>query len=128
VAVEKTKAELVAKEVEAAIRKAGINPAHVDSDDHIESNQAKGWITAEQAATAREIRKTVAEEKSASLPEPKVQAIAAGRMAKFYKEYTLLEQKYEGGGEDAGKITVKEFLAKKHLTVTDFKRVNLNLE
>ncbi|MDR1762488.1 MAG: translation elongation factor Ts [Dysgonamonadaceae bacterium] len=128
VAIEKTKAELVEKEVEAALRKAGINPAHVDSDDHIESNQAKGWITAEQAAKAREIRKTVAEEKAASLPEQKVQAIAAGRMAKFYKEYTLLEQKYEGGGDDAGKITVKEFLAKKHLTVSEFKRVSLNVE
>ncbi|MDR2473141.1 MAG: translation elongation factor Ts [Tannerella sp.] len=128
VAIEKTKAELVAKEVEAALRKAGINPAHVDSDDHIDSNQAKGWITAEQAAQAREIRKTVSEEKAATLSEQKVMGIANGRMAKFYKEYTLLEQKYEGGGEDAGKITVKELLAKKHLTCTDFKRFTLNQE
>jgi elongation factor Ts len=128
VAIEKTKAELVAKEVEAALRKAGINPAHVDSDDHIESNTAKGWITPEVAAKAREIRDEVTKEKSASLPEQKVQAIAGGRMAKFYKEYTLLEQKYEGGGEEAGKITVKELLAKKHLTVTDFRRVTLNAD
>ena len=47
VAVEKTKEEQIAKAVEAAIRKAGVNPAHVDSDDHIESNMAKGWITPE---------------------------------------------------------------------------------
>ena len=128
VAIEKTKTELVAKEVEVAIKKAGINPAHVDSENHIESNMAKGWITAEEAAKAREIRETVTAEKSATLPEQKVNSIAAGRMAKFYKEYTLLEQKYEGGGEEAGKITVKELLMKKQLTCVGFKRVTLNQE
>jgi len=128
VAIEKTKTELVAKEVEVAIKKAGINPAHVDSETHIESNMAKGWITAEDAAKAREIKATVTAEKSATLPEQKVNSIAAGRMAKFYKEYTLLEQKYEGGGEEAGKITVKELLAKKQLTCVAFKRVTLNQE
>lgn len=128
VAIEKTKTELVAKEVEVALKKAGINPAHVDSEDHINSNLSKGWITEEDAAKAREIKTTVTAEKSASLPEQKVNSIAAGRMAKFYKEYTLVEQKYEGGGEEAGKITVKELLAKKHLTCTAFKRVTLNQE
>ena len=128
VAIEKTKAELVAKEVEVALKKAGINPAHVDSEAHIESNMSKGWITAEVAAQAREIKEAVTAEKSASLPEQKVNSIAAGRMAKFYKEYTLLEQKYEGGGEEAGKITVKELLAKKQLTCVGFKRVTLNQE
>ena len=38
VAVEKTKEELVKKAVDAALSKAGINPAHVDSEDHIQSN------------------------------------------------------------------------------------------
>ncbi|VBB44765.1 Elongation factor Ts [uncultured Paludibacter sp.] len=128
VALEKTKAELVAKEVEVALKKAGINPAHVDSEDHILSNITKGWITEEDAAKAREIITTVTAEKSANLPEQKVNAIANGRLNKFYKDYTLLEQKYEGGGEDAGKTTVKELLAKKHLTCTDFKRVTLNQE
>ncbi len=128
VAIEKTKTELVAKEVEVAIKKAGINPAHVDSENHIESNMAKGWITAEEAAKAREIRTTVTAEKSATLPDQKVNSIAAGRMAKFYKEYTLLEQKYEGGSEEAGKITVKELLVKKQLTCVGFKRVTLNQE
>ena len=46
VAIEKTKAEQVQKAVEAALKKAGINPTHVDSEDHMESNMAKGWITA----------------------------------------------------------------------------------
>ena len=128
VAIEKTKTELVAKEVEVALKKAGINPAHVDSEAHIESNMSKGWITAEVAAQAREIIETVTAEKSASLPEQKVNSIAAGRMAKFFKEFTLLEQKYEGGSEEAGKTTVKELLAKKHLTCTGFKRVTLNQE
>ena len=37
VAIEKTKAEQVQKAVEAALKKAGINPAHVDSEEHMES-------------------------------------------------------------------------------------------
>ncbi|OIP82458.1 MAG: translation elongation factor Ts [Porphyromonadaceae bacterium CG2_30_38_12] len=128
VAIDKTKIELIAKEVEVALKKAGINPAHVDSENHIESNMAKGWITAEDAAKAREIKTAVVAEKTATLSEQKVTNIAAGRMAKFFKEYTLVEQKYEGGGEEAGKITVKELLAKKHLTCVAFKRVTLNQE
>ncbi len=128
VAIEKTKIELVSKEVELALKKAGINPAHVDSEDHIKSNMAKGWISAEDAEKAREIKTTVSAEKSATLPEQKVNSIAAGRMSKFFKEYTLLEQKYEGGGEEAGKSTVKELLAKKELTCVAFKRVTLNQE
>ena len=128
VAIEKTKAELVLKEVEVALKKAGINPAHVDSEAHIESNMSKGWITAEVATKAREIKETVTAEKTATLDEKKVNNIAAGRMAKFFKEYTLLEQKYEGCTEEAGEITVKELLAKKHLTCNAFKRVTLNQE
>ncbi|MDE7393263.1 MAG: translation elongation factor Ts, partial [Muribaculaceae bacterium] len=38
VAVEKTKEEQVRKAVEAALKKAGLNPAHFDSEAHIESN------------------------------------------------------------------------------------------
>ena len=52
VAIEKTKAEQVQKAVEAALKKAGINPAHVDSEDHMESNKAKGWITEEDVVKA----------------------------------------------------------------------------
>ena len=104
VAVEKTKEELVLKAVEAALKKAGINPTHVDSEDHIESNMAKGWITAEEA---------------------KIQNIAKGRLGKFFKENTLLEQAYQMGD---GKQTVKEFLASvdKDVKVVAFKRFSLN--
>lgn len=128
VAIDKTKAEQVQKAVEAALRKAGINPAHVDSEAHIESNMSKGWITAEQAAQARTIKEKVSAEKAAHLPEQMVKNIAAGRMAKFFKEYTLLEQKYEGGNDENSKASVKEILAQKHLTCTAFHRLTLNEE
>ena len=41
VAIDKTKKEQVDKAVEVALKKAGINPAHVDSEEHMESNKAK---------------------------------------------------------------------------------------
>ena len=52
IAIEKTKDEQVRKAVEAALKKAGLNPNHFDSEDHIESNMSKGWITEEEAAKA----------------------------------------------------------------------------
>ena len=63
VAIQKTKEEQVEKAVVAAINKAGINANLVDSEDHIESNIAKGWLTEAEAEKAREIRKTVGEQK-----------------------------------------------------------------
>ena len=42
VAIEKTKTEQVRKAVEAALKKAGFNPNHFDSDDHIASRQSSG--------------------------------------------------------------------------------------
>ncbi|MBR4438343.1 MAG: translation elongation factor Ts, partial [Bacteroidales bacterium] len=91
-AVNKTKEELVKKAVDAALSKAGLNPNHFDSEDHIESNTAKGWITAEQAEQGRKIMKETAEQKAASLPEAMIQNIANGRLQKFFKEKTLNEQ------------------------------------
>ena len=126
VAVEKTKAEQVQKAVEVALKKAGINPAHVDSEDHMESNMAKGWITAEDVARAKEIIAKVSEEKAANLPEQMIQNIAKGRLAKFLKEVCLLNQ------EDimAGKKTVREVLkaADPELKIVDFKRFTLRAE
>ena len=125
VAVEKTREELVRKAVDAALSKAGINPAHVDSEDHIESNTAKGWITAEQAAKAREIIRTVGEQKTASLPEQMVQNIANGRLQKFFKEQTLEAQEYQMADNH---ISVKEAIAAadKEAKVLVFKRFSLN--
>ena len=124
VAIEKTKEEQVKKAVEAALKKAGINPAHVDSEDHIQSNMSKGWITPEQAEQAREIIKTVSAEKAANLPEVLIQNISNGRLNKFYKESCLMEQEYI---MDAT-MTIEKYLKSvdANLTVTAFKRVNLN--
>ena len=123
-ATEKTKEELVQKAVDAALSKAGINPAHVDSEAHIESNQAKGWITAEQAGQAREIIKTVSAEKAANLPEQMVANIAKGRLQKFFKEQTLEEQGYQmGDGKTAVKDVVKA--ADAEAKVLTFKRLSL---
>ena len=125
VAIQKTKDELVKKAVDAALTKAGINPAHADSEDHIESNTAKGWLTPEQAQQAREIIKTVGEQKAANLPEQMVQNIANGRVQKFFKENTLEEQDYEMAEE---KISVKGAIEKvdKDARVVVFKRISLN--
>ena len=108
VAVTKTKEEQIQKAVDAALKKAGINPAHVDSEDHIESNTAKGWITPEQAAQAREIIKTVSAEKAANLNPVMIENIAKGRVQKFLKENTLMEQEYQMADD---KKSVKEALA-----------------
>ena len=123
-AIEKTKEELVKKAVDAALTKAGINPAHVDSEDHIESNQAKGWITADQAAQAREIIKTVSAEKAANLPAQMIDNIAKGRLQKFFKEQTLEEQGYQMGD---GKTSVKDIVkaADAEAKVLTFKRISL---
>ena len=125
--VEKTKSEEIAKYVENVIRKAGINPAHVDTDDHIESNTAKGWLTPEQAKLARELKASAAAEAEANLEKQakKIEMISQGRLQKYFKENTLMDQIYVGNDD---KQPVKEFLAKQHATCLDFKRVTLNQE
>ena len=126
VAVEKTKQEQVQKAVDAALKKAGINPAHVDSEEHMESNMGKGWITAEQVAQAKEIIASVSAEKAANLPEQMIQNIAKGRLNKFFKESCLLNQEFI---QDS-KLSVADYLkaADKELTVVDFKRFTLAAE
>jgi len=126
VAIEKTKEEQVHKAVEAALKKAGINPAHVDSEEHMESNMTKGWITAEDVARAKEIIATVSAEKAANLPEAMVQNIAQGRLKKFLKEVCLLDQEYIW---DKTK-TVAQFLKEsdKDAAIVAFKRFTLRAE
>ena len=125
VAIDKTKQDEIAKAVENALRKAGINPAHADSDEHIESNTAKGWLTPEQAQQARDIRATVPAEAEAQLNMKKIEMIAQGRLGKFLKESTLVEQAYI---MSESKELVKDVLKKNNVTITDFKRVTLNEE
>ncbi|MDE6010594.1 MAG: translation elongation factor Ts [Muribaculaceae bacterium] len=124
VAIEKTKEEQVKKAVEAAIKKAGINPNLVDSEDHIASNIAKGWLTEEEAEKARAIAAEVAPAKAANLPAAMIENIANGRVNKFLKETVLMEQEYHRDP----KITVAKYLdgVQKGLVVVAFKRVNLN--
>ena len=125
VAIDKTKQDEVNKAIENALRKAGINPAHADSDDHIASNTAKGWLTEEQAEQARAIRANVPAEAEANMNMKKVEMIAQGRLAKFLKESTLVEQQYILADD---KSLVKDVLKKANVTITDFKRVTLNQE
>jgi elongation factor Ts len=92
----------------------------------MESNKAKGWITEEDVVKAKEIIATVSAQKAANLPEPMIQNIAKGRLAKFLKEVCLLNQ------EDIldGKKTVREVLkeADAELKIVDFKRFTLRAE
>ncbi|MDE7236433.1 MAG: translation elongation factor Ts, partial [Paramuribaculum sp.] len=124
VAIDKTKEELVKKAVDAALKKAGINPNLCDSEAHIESNTAKGWLTAEEAERAREIIAKTSEEKAANLPAQMIENIANGRVGKFFKESCLMEQE---SIKDAT-VTIGQFLdkASKGLVAVEFKRVNLN--
>ena len=128
VAVQKTKEEQIEKAVEVALKKAGLNPNHFDSEDHIESNQGKGWITAEDVAKFREIKETVSAEKAANLNENMIQNIAKGRVGKFLKENCLVCQEFQFG--DGDKQSVADFLKKqdKDLKIVAYKRFTLAAE
>ena len=128
VAVQKTKEEQVEKAVEVALKKAGLNPNHFDSEDHIESNQGKGWITAEDVAKFREIKETVSAEKAANLNENMIQNIAKGRVGKFLKENCLVCQEFQFG--DGDKQSVADYLKKqdKDLKIVAYKRFTLAAE
>ena len=128
VAVQKTKEEQIEKAVEVAVKKAGLNPNHFDSEDHIESNQGKGWITAEDVAKFREIKETVSAEKAANLNENMIQNIAKGRVGKFFKENCLVCQEFQFG--DGDKQSVADYLKKesKDLKIVAYKRFTLAAE
>ena len=124
-AVEKTKLEQVETYVEVVLNKAGINPNLVDSEDHIESNMAKGWLTQEQADEARKLKEQAAAEKAGSLNMNMIENIAKGRVQKFLKENCLVDQEFQFG--DGDKATVAQWLARqdKELKIVDFKRFTL---
>ena len=128
VAVQKTKEEQIEKAVEVALKKAGLNPNHFDSEDHIESNQGKGWITAEDVVKFREIKETVSAEKAANLNENMIQNIAKGRVGKFLKENCLVCQEFQFGDDD--KQSVADYLKKqdKDLKIVAYKRFTLAAE
>ena len=92
------------------MKKAGINPSHVDSEAHMESNMDKGWITAEDVAKAKEIIATVSAEKAANLPQQMIENIAKGRLGKFLKEVCLLNQEDIMDGKKTVRETMKEMI------------------
>ena len=127
-AVEKTKLEQVEKFVEMKLKKAGLNPNLVDSEDHIESNMAKGWLTQAQADEARKIIADAKVEGEAQLKMQMIENIAKGRVQKFLKENCLVDQEFQFG--DGDKATVAQWLSQqdKELKITDFRRFTLAAE
>ena len=127
-AVEKTKLEQVEKYVEMKLKKAGINPNLVDSEDHIESNMAKGWLTQEQADEARKLIETSKAEGEAQLKMQMIENIAKGRVQKFLKENCLVDQEFQFG--DGDKASVAQWLQQqdKELKIVDFRRFTLAAE
>jgi len=127
-AVEKTKLEQVDKFVEMKLKKAGINPNLVDSEDHIESNMSKGWLTQAQADEARKVIAEAKVEGEAQLKPVMIENIAKGRVQKFLKENCLVDQEFQFG--DGDKATVAQWLKTqdKDLAICAFRRFTLVAE
>ena len=96
-----------------AMQIAAMNPVAIDKD----------FVKPETIAQEIEIGKEQA--RRDGKPEEMLEKIAQGKLAKFFKESTLLNQDFVKDN----KMTIKQYLqsANKDLTVTDFKRYSLNL-
>jgi elongation factor Ts len=96
-----------------AMQVAAMNPVAIDKD----------FVKPETIAQEIEIGKEQA--RLDGKPENMLEKIAQGKLAKFFKESTLLNQDFVKDN----KMTIKQYLqsASKDLTVTDFKRYSLNL-
>jgi elongation factor Ts len=92
---------------------AAMNPVAVDKD----------FVPEKVVAQEIEIGKEQA--RRDGKPEEMLEKIAQGKLAKFFKESTLLNQDFVKDN----KMTIKQYLqsANKELTVTDFKRYSLNI-
>jgi len=92
---------------------AAMNPVAVDKDFVPES------------VVAQEIEIGKEQARRDGKPEEMLEKIALGKLAKFFKESTLLNQDLVKDN----KMSVKQYLqsVNKDLTVTDFKRYTLNL-
>ena len=101
--------EQIGKDV--AMQVAAMNPVAIDKDD----------VSKEIIERELEIGKEQA--KQEGKPENMLEKIALGKLNKFYKENTLLNQEYI---KDSKK-TIRQFLSEtdKNLTVTSFKRFAL---
>jgi elongation factor Ts len=98
---------------DVAMQVAAMNPVAVD----------KGFVP--QSVVDQEIEIGKEQARHDGKPEEMLDKIAQGKLAKFFKESTLLNQDFVKDN----KMTIKQYLQSvgKDLTVTDFKRFSLNL-
>ncbi len=96
-----------------AMQVAAMNPVAVDKNSVPES------------VIAQEIEIGKEQARRDGKPEEMLEKIAQGKLAKFFKESTLLNQEFVKDN----KMTISQYLqsVNKELTVTDFKRFTLNL-
>jgi elongation factor Ts len=92
---------------------AAMNPVAIDKDFVPES------------VIAQEIEIGKEQARRDGKPEEMVEKIAQGKLTKFFKESTLLNQDFVKDN----KITIRQYLqsANKELAITEFKRFTLNL-
>lgn len=98
---------------DVAMQIAAMNPVAVDKDD-VPQNVINQELEIGREQARRDGK-----------PEDMLDKIAQGKLAKFYKESTLLNQDFVKDN----KMTIKQYLQSvaKDLTVTAFKRYSLNL-
>ncbi len=98
---------------DVAMQVAAMNPVAVDKDFVPES------------VVAQEIEIGKEQARRDGKPEEMLEKIAQGKLSKFFKESTLLNQDFVKDN----KMTIRQYLQSfsKDLTVTDFKRFTLNL-
>jgi elongation factor Ts len=92
---------------------AAMNPVAIDKD------------LVPESVIAQEIEIGKEQAKRDGKPEEMLEKIAMGKLTKFFKESTLLNQDFVKNN----KITIRQYLqsVSKDLTVTEFKRFTLNL-
>ncbi len=98
---------------DVAMQIAAMNPVAVDKDFVPES------------VIAQEIEIGKEQARRDGKPEDMLEKIAQGKLTKFFKESTLLNQDFVKDN----KMTIRQYLqsANKELTITEFKRFTLNL-
>ena len=98
---------------DVAMQVAAMSPVAVDKD------------SVPQSVIAQEIEIGKEQARRDGKPEEMLEKIAQGKLTKFFKESTLLNQDFVKDN----KMTIKQYLqsVNKELTVTDFKRFTLNL-
>jgi elongation factor Ts len=96
-----------------AMQIAAMNPVAIDKE------------LVPESVIAQEIEIGKEQARRDGKPEEMLEKIAQGKLSKFFKESTLLNQDFVKNN----KITIRQYLqaASKDLTVTEFKRFTLNL-